>query len=138
MNSVRTLMPAVLAAALVAGLSVLDADRLTAQQKDTKGVWTDPNDPTLPPDFKVQGEYVGEIPGGGKLGCQVIALGGGAFQAVVYPGGLPGDGWDGKSKILMDGKLEGSQATFKPAVGQKKYLAKSPAEFSATEKYPPA
>jgi hypothetical protein len=102
-----------------------------------KGVWTDAADPSLPPDFKVQGEYAGEIQGGGKLGAQVIALGGGAFQAVLYPGGLPGDGWDGKSKILLEGRLEGDRAVLKPAEGARKYLAQKPEEFSATRKFPP-
>src|SRR6185436_848055 len=97
-----------------------------------KGVWTDPSDASLPPDFKIQGEYAGA-----GHGAQVIALGGGAFQAVIYPGGLPGDGWDGKNKILMDGKLEGDRASFKPAEGKKKYLAQKPEEFSATQKFPP-
>jgi hypothetical protein len=103
-----------------------------------KEVWTDPTDPTLPADFKVQGEYAGAIKGGGKLGCQVIALGNGAFQAVVYPGGLPGAGWDGKDKILMDGRLEKDRAVFTPAKGKKRYLAQNPGEFSATSKFPPA
>jgi hypothetical protein len=98
-----------------------------------KGVWTDPKDPTLPADFAVQGEYAGEVPGAGKVGAQVIALGGGAFQAVVTPGGLPGDGWDGKNKIL----LEGTGGSFKPAAGSRKYLAQKPEEFSATRKFPP-
>ncbi len=102
-----------------------------------KGVWTDASDPSLPADFKVQGEYAGEVPGGGKAGAQVIALGGGAFQAVIYPGGLPGAGWDGKSRILLDGRLEGDRAVFKAAEGQKKYLAQKPEEFSATRKFPP-
>ena len=97
-----------------------------------KGVWTDAADATLPPDFKIQGEYAGE-----GAGAQVIALGKDSFQAVVYPGGLPGAGWDGKNKILMDGKLEGGKASFKPAEGKKKYLAQAPEEFSATSKYPP-
>jgi hypothetical protein len=108
-----------------------------ADDKNPKGVWTDPRDPTLPPDFKYQGEYLGAAPGGARLGCQVIALGKGAFQAVVYPGGLPGAGWDGQNKILMDGRLDGEQATFKPASGKKKYLAQAPEEFSATSKFPP-
>jgi hypothetical protein len=120
----------------VLGTLILNSGCLTAESQADKGVWTDPADPTLPPDFKVQGEYVGEL-GGAKLGCQVIALGKGAFQAVLYPGGLPGAGWDGKNKILMDGKLEGDRATFRPATGKKKYLAQSPEEFSATSKFPP-
>ncbi len=97
-----------------------------------KGVWTDAADPTIPVDFKLQGEFSGD-----KLGAQVIALGGGTFQAVLYPGGLPGDGWDGKSKILMDGRLDGEKIAFKPGEGQKKYLAQKPEEFSATRKFPP-
>lgn len=100
-------------------------------------VFTDPADAKLPADFKVQGEYVGEIEGAGKLGAQVIALGKGAFQTVVYPGGLPGDGWNGKEKILLDGKLDGETTEFKPAEGNRGYLAQSPEQFSATSKFPP-
>jgi hypothetical protein len=48
------------------------------------------------PDFAAQGEYVCEFERDGekrKMGVQVIALGKGQFEAVAYPGGLPGDGW---------------------------------------------
>ena len=41
------------------------------------------------PDFKVQGEYVGEITtadGKKKLGADIMALGGGTFRAVYYQG----------------------------------------------------
>ena len=119
------------------GLAFFVSLALIAEEKKAKEVFTDPKDPSLPVDFKIQGEYIGESTGVGKTGCQVIALGGGTFQAVVLPGGLPGEGWDAKSKIIMDGKLEGETATFKPAAGKKKYLAQSPEEFSATSKFPP-
>ena len=102
-----------------------------------RGVWTDPNDASLPADFKIQGEYVSGKEGD-KTGCHVIALGNGKFQAVLYYGGLPGAGWDGKNRSLLDGKLDGEKAVFEPASGKKNYLAQSPAEFSATDKFPPA
>ena len=125
--------------ALAARLGVwllLAAPLLAADPKQS--VWTDPGDVTLPPDFRLQGEYAGEIPGDGPVGCQVIALAEGAFQAVVFQGGLPGAGWDGKSRSLLDGALTSdTDASFKPAAGTKKYLAALPSEFSATEKFPP-
>jgi hypothetical protein len=131
------LRASLLALAFAVACVSIDAAVALAQDKNAKVVWTDPKDPSLPADFKIQGEYTGDVAGGGKLGCQVIALGHGAFQAVVLPGGLPGDGWDGKNKILMDGKLDGEKAAFKPAAGEKKYLAQAPDVFSATSKFPP-
>jgi uncharacterized protein (TIGR03000 family) len=104
-------------------------------EKKPAGAWTDPKDPKLPIDFAIQGEYVAKEKGG--FGVQIIALGGGRFQAVVLTGGLPGAGWDGKNKCLLDGNLEGGKATFKAANGKRKYLAQSPDEFSATSKFPP-
>jgi hypothetical protein len=128
---------------LVAGLGAVTALGQTGGDKKTekkgekkKEVWTDPSDPTLPADFQFQGEYVYASPGH-TIGCQVIALGNGKFQAVVLPGGLPGQGWDGKNKSLMDGKIEGTRVLFTPAMGKRKYLAQSPLEFSATAKFPP-
>jgi Domain of Unknown Function (DUF1080) len=113
-------------------LAGLASPLAAADPKDTKGVWIDPADPTLPVDFHIQGEYAGD-----KLGVQVIALGHGAFQAVVLPGGLPGAGWDGKDKSLLAGKLDGEVAKFAPATGRRKYLGRTPDEFSATSKFPP-
>ncbi len=57
------------------------------------------------PDYRVQGEYAGKV----KLGAQVIAEGKGQFSAVLYPGGLPGAGWDGKTRIQVAGKAEGAK-----------------------------
>lgn len=113
--------PAMVAVMVVLAVSLQD-----------KKVWTDAADPTIPADVQVQGEYAA-----GDVGAQVIALGGGQFQAVVYPGGLPGAGWEGKSKLLLAGKLDGAKAGFTPAEGPRKYLAQKPEEFSATRKFPP-
>jgi hypothetical protein len=61
------------------------------------------------PDFKVQGEYGEAEAGKAKYGVQVIALAKDQFRAVIYPGGVPGAGWDGdkKNKIEIDGKRQG-------------------------------
>jgi hypothetical protein len=104
-------------------------------QPKKNSTFTDPKDAGI--DYVLQGEYIGKIQGGDKLAAQVIALGSGSFQAVVLPGGLPGEGWDGKDKILMDGNLQGDTASFVPASGKRKYMASSPKEFSATVTFPP-
>ncbi|MDP6847700.1 MAG: DUF1080 domain-containing protein [Kiritimatiellia bacterium] len=100
--------------------------------KKKSPVWTDTKAENIPQDYGFQGEFAGK-----SIGCQVISLGGGKLHAVVYPGGLPGDGWDGKSKILMDGTIGDGKAAFSAATGNRKYLAGSASEFSATTKFPP-
>jgi hypothetical protein len=120
-----------LAVGVAAGLSAL------AHAQTPPGVWTDPADKSLPVDFKLQGEYAGPSSGGTPLGAQVIALGQGAFQAVVYVGGLPGAGWDGRQKTLLDGKRDGDRAVFAPTTGRRRYLAPKPEEFSAVSAFPP-
>lgn len=63
-------------------------------------------------DFVTQGEYTGTIGAKLKLGAQVIARGGGAFDAVLYSKGLPGAGWDGKTKVHLKGKTQGDVTKF--------------------------
>ena len=56
-------------------------------------------------DYEIQGEYTGDL-GGNRYGMQVIALGNDDYSAVVYPGGLPGDGYEGYGKIEAKGRTE--------------------------------
>lgn len=68
-------------------------------------------------DFKLQGEYSGAIEDA-KVGMQVIAVGDGQFNIKMTRGGLPGDGWDGKTFRQFNGKLEDGKVKFGDKAGQ--------------------
>ena len=65
-----------------------------AATKPEMRVYSDPDH--VDADFRFQGEYASES---AKLGAQVRALGNGTFRTMFFAGGLPGDGWDGKTII---------------------------------------
>lgn len=120
----RSIWPSILGGLMLAfSCSALSADN---------GVWTDADASDLPAEFQVQGEYQGET-----AGAQVIALGDGQLQAVIYKGGLPGAGWDGENRALFAGEMQDGNALFTKAEGGRKYLAQNPKQFSATAEFPP-
>ena len=78
---------------------------------------TDAADPSkVDADYAIQGEYTGTVKGeegDKKLGCQVIALGGGQFTSRGYVGGLPGDGWNlNKEEMVKGSKTDDGSVTF--------------------------
>lgn len=65
-------------------------------------------------DFAVQGEYAGALNWGGccqNVGLQVVALGDGKFDALLYPGGLPGNGYAGGPKAKFSGERRDAAVT---------------------------
>jgi len=113
-------------------LSVFAYSSLLSAPKNFSGTFTSSDDPQIPDDFNYQGEYQSS-----KIGAQVISLDKGDFHVIVYPGGLPGAGWDGKHKSLLHGKLKGKSVELKAATGKRKYLGGSADQFSATRQFPP-
>jgi hypothetical protein len=65
-------------------------------------------DEKLKQDFLIQGEYIIVTPQGEKGGLHLIADGGGKFRAVIYEGGLPGNGWKtGDLRIFGTAEVKG-------------------------------
>ncbi|MFN9664937.1 MAG: DUF1080 domain-containing protein, partial [Akkermansiaceae bacterium] len=88
---------------------VLGICQVRAAEKKQDKAWTDPEVAIREdPDFSIQGEYGGEKAGGASEGVQVVALGGGLFDACLLEGGLPGLGWtpDKKRTILKGARQE--------------------------------
>jgi hypothetical protein len=79
--------------------------------QDSKAAITDPA--LADADFGWQGEFAG--PG---YGLQVVALGGGKFDAVLYPGGLPGSGWDKATRHKLSGQVDTGTLTLRGELAQ--------------------
>ena len=94
-------------------LLFLSAGLATAAPKEEVKTWTDPEAALREdPDFGIQGEY-GSPDAGAAVGVQVVALGGGQFEAYVLEGGLPGLGWvSGKKRSVLKGLRNGDEVLF--------------------------
>ncbi len=89
-------------------------------------------------DFVVQGEYVGELSPPGQpwmqVGLQVVALGEGKFEGVLYRGGLPGAGWDGSRRQKTTGSRAGSRILLQGVTHQLLLAADQAAIYTADGK----
>ena len=72
--------------------------------------WVDPEAAGV--DYRLQGEYAAP---GAPVAVQVVALGEGAFRGVLLRGGLPGAGWDGETRVVVDAFREGEHVAFSGA-----------------------
>ena len=74
-------------------------------QPAAKGTFLEPAQ--AGPDYALQGEYLGALERIGQprrpYGLQVVALGNAKFDAVLYEGGLPGSGWNRRTKSKLSG-----------------------------------
>lgn len=91
--------------------SALALSPLIAAEKSKQPTWTDFQTAAKEdPDFLIQGEYFKE---GASHGVQVVALGGGKFDAYLLEGGLPGKGWTKeRPRIKVSGARDGSSVRF--------------------------
>lgn len=85
---------------------------------------TDPAEAKADLDFSIQGEYVGQSQRDDgsqlKAGAQVIARGGGKFEILGLPGGLPGAGWKrGDTSFRTQGELKDDTITVTSEEGDK-------------------
>lgn len=74
-------------------------------------------------DFPFQGEFLGDVDtdeGLITVAAQVIAQGHGKFSGVAYAGGFPGNGWDGETKIPLEGERDGDTVTITTEYGTSK------------------
>lgn len=73
-----------------------------AQPPADEKVFLTPEQAAVDPDFPIQGEYLTPADAPRQRGLQVVALGGGIFRLAIFPGGLPGAGWDRTPPQIID------------------------------------
>ncbi len=103
-----------LGTAAVLALAGLSSEGGQKQPKQESRTFTDPA--KAGPDYRIQGEYTGKLKIKDvveKCGAQVVALGGGKFDVVIFQGGLPGAGWDGTHRFGGQASTDGAQVVVK-------------------------
>jgi hypothetical protein len=104
--------------AVFLGVCLLGASLATAADDKQPQAYTDPAD--AGPDFKLQGEYTGQVAAADaqfSVGAQLVARGDGKFFSQIYLGGLPGAGWDRQTKYEGTGQTEDGVVVFKHLLG---------------------
>lgn len=106
---------------LIAAAALFQGEMLTAAPKDPPPATQ--NLAEVDSDFRYQGEYMGYLPGAGKVGLQIVARGQQNFDVVLYDGGLPGDGWDEEEpqraqSVLEDGVVAAEVGDFNVSVAR--------------------
>ncbi len=101
-------------------LGILFPTQTFAQDKT---IWTDPKTARKEKeDFVFQGEYRGSFELRNEpprpFGVQVVARGKGSFKLSFLPGGLPGDGWNGKHKFTAKSTKTGKKVVFNVLKGR--------------------
>src|SRR5262245_23545111 len=99
------------AAPVLACLFALSPSNARSDDPKPKKTLDATNEKDAGEDFQIQGEYVG-MHKSDKVAAQVIAKGNGRVIVNLLKGGLPGDGWDGKTKHTLDAKTDGGKTTF--------------------------
>jgi Domain of Unknown Function (DUF1080) len=104
----RTPLRPIMTALVVASVSAPAAAQERSSRERQRTAILDPAE--AGPDFADQGEYAGQVferQGNNWLsrpfGLQVAAQGNGQFLAMLYPGGLPGAGWERSERLPLAG-----------------------------------
>jgi hypothetical protein len=63
-------------------------------------------------EYKLQGEYTGKLETVSPYAAQIVAEGNGQFRAILFVGGFPGQGWNGKDRTELTGSLQVDKAVF--------------------------
>ena len=116
MRMARGLLFSLATLLLCVNLVAVGQEKEKKKAEPKKNVFTDPAD--APIDYQLQGEYVNIEE---KIAAQVVARGNGKFDVYFLKGGLPGAGWEPKSKkVKFEAKLDAENGSAEFTDGDRK------------------